>query len=144
MRVTRIRITSRRPGFRRAGLAHPAGPVEYPIDRFTPEQLEQLRAEPTLIVEPIDEAAEAEAAAAAARPRVCRTCGADPDAEPAATETHEPGAASRPATAPEAGGEPGTGDQGTGGAAEGGGQTSAPGGAKGPEGAAEKPSGRRR
>ncbi|SMF86151.1 hypothetical protein SAMN06265365_1851, partial [Tistlia consotensis] len=37
-----VRITARPPGFRRAGLAHPAEAVEHPAERFTPEQLAQL------------------------------------------------------------------------------------------------------
>lgn len=49
-----IRITARRDGFRRAGLAHPARPVEHPAERFTELQLAQLQAEPMLTVEPIE------------------------------------------------------------------------------------------
>ncbi|MFW5838254.1 MAG: HI1506-related protein, partial [Desulfovibrionaceae bacterium] len=43
-------ITGKRDGFRRAGLAHPAQPTEYPDGAFSPEQLEQLLAEPMLVV----------------------------------------------------------------------------------------------
>lgn len=49
-----IRITARVAGFRRAGIAHAAHPVEYPVDRFTPEQLAALKAEPMLVVEQIE------------------------------------------------------------------------------------------
>lgn len=45
-----IIITSKRNGFRRGGIAHPKGPVEYPDDRFTAEELEALAAEPMLVV----------------------------------------------------------------------------------------------
>lgn len=45
-----ITITSKRDGFRRCGLAHPACAVTYPDDAWTPEQLAQLKAEPNLIV----------------------------------------------------------------------------------------------
>ena len=46
-----IRIKSKRAGFRRCGMAHPAEAVEYPDDKFTPEQLAILKVEPMLIVE---------------------------------------------------------------------------------------------
>lgn len=46
----KITITAKVPGFRRAGLAHPAEPVTYPADRFTADQLAALRAEPNLVV----------------------------------------------------------------------------------------------
>lgn len=48
-----LRITSKRAGFRRAGTAHPAATTVYPDGRFTPEQVEALKAEPMLIVEEI-------------------------------------------------------------------------------------------
>lgn len=48
-----IRIRSRRDGFRRCGVAHPAIPVEYPDDRWTAEELEMLQADPMLMVEVI-------------------------------------------------------------------------------------------
>jgi len=53
-----IIITSKKDGFRRCGIAHPATTTEYPDDRFTEEELEVLRKEPMLVVL---EAAEAEA-----------------------------------------------------------------------------------
>ncbi|MFZ5774030.1 MAG: HI1506-related protein [Thermodesulfobacteriota bacterium] len=46
-----LRITSRKDGFRRCGVAHPATPTEYPADRFTEEEVESLKAEPMLVVE---------------------------------------------------------------------------------------------
>lgn len=46
-----IRIRSKKDGFRRAGVAHPAEWVVYPDAAFTAEQIEQLRAEPMLQVE---------------------------------------------------------------------------------------------
>lgn len=48
-----IRIRSKKDGFRRCGMAHPAGPVEYPNEKFTPAQLKILRAESMLLVEEI-------------------------------------------------------------------------------------------
>ena len=48
-----IRIRSKKDGFRRCGMAHPAGPVEYPNEKFTPAQLKVLKAEPMLWVEEI-------------------------------------------------------------------------------------------
>ncbi|MDL2320767.1 hypothetical protein LJC47_00255 [Desulfosarcina sp. OttesenSCG-928-B08] len=49
-----IRITSKKEGFRRAGVAHSRTPKEYPDEAFTAEQLKQLKAEPMLVVELID------------------------------------------------------------------------------------------
>ncbi|KJV26911.1 hypothetical protein VI06_16225 [Aquitalea magnusonii] len=46
-----IRITARDDGFRRAGMAHSATPTEHPDETFTPEQLQELKAEPLLVVE---------------------------------------------------------------------------------------------
>lgn len=46
-----LRITARRDGFRRAGLAHPGRPVEHPAGRFDVRQLAQLLGEPMLVVE---------------------------------------------------------------------------------------------
>jgi len=51
-----IRISSKKDGFRRCGVRHPSGPVEYPDDRFTRDELKRLKAEPMLIVEIISEA----------------------------------------------------------------------------------------
>ncbi|GGG30966.1 hypothetical protein GCM10010964_18640 [Caldovatus sediminis] len=60
-----IVIRCRRPGFRRAGLAHPER-AEYPAGFFTAAQLAQLRAEPMLEVREL--AAGEAAAEAPARP----------------------------------------------------------------------------
>jgi hypothetical protein len=46
-----IRIKSKKAGFRRCGIAHSAEIVEYPDKRFTPAELEILKAEPNLVVE---------------------------------------------------------------------------------------------
>jgi hypothetical protein len=48
-----IRIKSKQAGFRRCGMPHPDTAVEYPDNKFTPEQLAILKAEPMLIVEVI-------------------------------------------------------------------------------------------
>lgn len=50
-----IRITSKVSGFRRAGIAHPASPTDYANDAFTKQQLTQLKAEPMLVVEELDD-----------------------------------------------------------------------------------------
>lgn len=49
-----IRIAARRDGFRRAGIAHSAASTDHPAERFTPAQVEQLLAEPQLIVTVLD------------------------------------------------------------------------------------------
>jgi hypothetical protein len=49
-----IRITSKQDGFRRAGIAHPAGPVDHPAEEISAEQLEILRAEPMLVVQELE------------------------------------------------------------------------------------------
>ena len=55
-----IVITSKKDGFRRAGIAHKATPVQYPHDAFTAEQLKALKAEPMLIVQEIPDLPPAE------------------------------------------------------------------------------------
>lgn len=45
-----IRIQSRKPGFRRCGIAHPKEPVEYSNDHFIEDEVAILEAEPVLIV----------------------------------------------------------------------------------------------
>lgn len=50
-----ICITSRRHNFRRCGMPHPKGAVDYPDDKFSEEELETLRAEPMLTVEDLEE-----------------------------------------------------------------------------------------
>ena len=49
-------ITSKQPGFRRCGVAHPAEPTEHPDGTFTPEQIEILHQEPMLVVLEANEA----------------------------------------------------------------------------------------
>ena len=49
-----IRITAKRDGFRRAGMAHD-GTKDWPDGTFAPEQLAALKAEPMLVVEEIRE-----------------------------------------------------------------------------------------
>lgn len=50
-----IKISSRKEGFRRCGVAHPKGVVEYPDGHWTEEQLADLRAEPMLVVTVIED-----------------------------------------------------------------------------------------
>lgn len=47
--ATILRITSKRAGFRRAGIEHPATPTDHPIEAFTPEQLAMLKAETIML-----------------------------------------------------------------------------------------------
>lgn len=51
---TMIRITARIGGFRRAGIAHPAAPVDHPAEAFTHQQLCDLHDEPMLVVQEIE------------------------------------------------------------------------------------------
>lgn len=46
-----VRITAKRAGFRRCGIAHPDRATDYPIDRFTNKQIAVLRNEPMLVVQ---------------------------------------------------------------------------------------------
>jgi hypothetical protein len=46
-----VRITAKKDGFRRCGVAHPAQSTEYPDDQFSKKQLAALQAEPMLVVE---------------------------------------------------------------------------------------------
>lgn len=46
-----IRITSKKDGFRRGGVAHPVTPTEYPDDFFTKKQLQQIKEESMLVVQ---------------------------------------------------------------------------------------------
>lgn len=48
-----IRITSKRDGFRRCGVAHPAKPTEHPNDKFSKKELVKLKADSMLIVDEI-------------------------------------------------------------------------------------------
>jgi hypothetical protein len=51
-----IRISSKKEGFRRCGVAHGRRPVEYPDDHFSADELVILRAESMLEVEDIGDA----------------------------------------------------------------------------------------
>lgn len=53
-----IRITAKQDGFRRGGMAHSATPTEYPDSKFTKKELENLQAEPMLVVEVIEDVKE--------------------------------------------------------------------------------------
>mgnify|MGYP007060997984 CR=1 FL=1 len=46
-----IRISCTRPGLRRGGMRHPAGPVDHPAGSFSKVQLAQLAAEPAITLE---------------------------------------------------------------------------------------------
>ena len=46
-----IRIISKEDGFRRCGVAHSSTATEHADDAFTKKELEQLQAEPMLLVE---------------------------------------------------------------------------------------------
>jgi hypothetical protein len=48
-----IRITAKKDGFRRCGVAHPSTATVYPSDRFGKKELDILKAEPMLVVEEI-------------------------------------------------------------------------------------------
>ena len=50
-----IRITAKKDGFRRAGVAHSKEPQEYPDDRFSEKERAALQAEPNLVVEIVEE-----------------------------------------------------------------------------------------
>lgn len=60
MNTPALRIACTRPGLWRAGIQHPAGPVDHPAGAFTEEQIEQLLAEPALVVDIVGEARGAE------------------------------------------------------------------------------------
>ena len=46
-----LRITAKRDGRRRAGVDHPASPVDHPLDAFSKAQIEQLKADDQLVVQ---------------------------------------------------------------------------------------------
>lgn len=64
-----IRIRSTVNGFRRAGMAHPTGPVVHEDGVFTEEQLAQLHAEPRLVVEVLDDRESAGSSGSGADPQ---------------------------------------------------------------------------
>lgn len=49
-----LRITARREGFRRGGIAHPVAPTPRRSSEFSAEDLELIRAEPMLLVEELE------------------------------------------------------------------------------------------
>lgn len=49
-----IRITCKREGFRRCGIAHHTSPTDHPDDQFSKEELEILKAESMLTVELVE------------------------------------------------------------------------------------------
>lgn len=63
-----LQIISRKPGLWRAGIQHPAGPVDHKPEDFTPDQVKLLMNEPLLdvqVIEPEESDAEAKAEAEA-------------------------------------------------------------------------------
>jgi hypothetical protein len=50
-----IKITSKKAGFRRCGIAHPKETASYPDGRFSAGELAILKAEPMLTVEIVEE-----------------------------------------------------------------------------------------
>lgn len=54
-----IRITARHAGYRRCGIAHAATPTDYPMDKFTPAQLDVLLKDSGLVVVVVDPDAQA-------------------------------------------------------------------------------------
>lgn len=49
-KIAALRITARRDGFRRAGIDHPATPVDHPLASLSKAQIAQLKSEPALVV----------------------------------------------------------------------------------------------
>ena len=56
--VTHLQVRSQVDGFRRAGRAWSVEPVTVPIEDFTNDQIEQLIAEPMLVVLPVTDPSE--------------------------------------------------------------------------------------
>lgn len=50
-----IRISSKKDGFRRCGIAHSKQPTDYPDDAFSAEELKALKTEPMLEVEVLEQ-----------------------------------------------------------------------------------------
>lgn len=50
-----IRITAKKDGFRRCGIAHSKNLTDYPGDKFNAAQLKALKAEPMLVVQEIED-----------------------------------------------------------------------------------------
>ncbi|GAB7081936.1 HI1506-related protein [Megalodesulfovibrio paquesii] len=56
-----IVIIAKKDGFRRCGVSHSGQPTTWPDDRFTPEELAILQAEPQLVVQVVQVVPETEA-----------------------------------------------------------------------------------
>ena len=54
MSLKGLRISARRDGYRRAGIAHTRAPVDHPPGTFTAAQLAALKADPNLTVEQVE------------------------------------------------------------------------------------------
>jgi hypothetical protein len=52
--VPGLRVTAKAEGFRRAGRTWPATPTELPLADFKKGEVEQLRAEPMLVIEDVE------------------------------------------------------------------------------------------
>lgn len=66
-KIPALRITARRDGFRRAGIEHPAKPVDHPLDSLTKTQIALLKDEPGLVVQEVELEAEDQPKAPAPR-----------------------------------------------------------------------------
>lgn len=64
----KIRIISKREGFRRCGVAHSETPIFHEPDRFAREELEQLTRDPMLVVDLVDVGEDGEAEIVASPP----------------------------------------------------------------------------
>lgn len=53
-KLTILRITAKRDGRRRAGIDHPASPVDHPLDVFSKGQIEQLKSDDLLVVQELE------------------------------------------------------------------------------------------
>ena len=49
-----LRISSKKDGFRRAGLTHPAEAVDHPLESLEPWQVKALQNEPLLVVQEVE------------------------------------------------------------------------------------------
>ena len=49
-----LRVSSKKDGFRRAGLTHPATAVDHPLEDLEPWQVKALKAEPLLVVQEVE------------------------------------------------------------------------------------------
>jgi len=59
-----LRISAKREGYRRCGVAHAGAATEHAIDAFNEKQIEILKADPMLIVQELDAGAAADTAGA--------------------------------------------------------------------------------